>query len=351
MNMFMRFEDAFTPGPYIKNLKCFSVAMMGDKQRQDVDKGGKIILPTSALEHLTRLHIEYPMLFKIVNKSKNRTTHCGVLEFIAEEGRCYLPFWMMRNLIVTEGEIIQVEYVKLPVAQFAKFQPQSVDFLEITNPKAVLENALRNFACLTKEDMISINYNDKDYELLVMETRPGNAVSIIECDMDVDFAAPVGYEEPKKKNTSNPIGFGNHKSSSASLAGSMMAKSLASSGPSSNSLLGSSPKVEGYRLDGKAPNAGRKRNELSTSSLSGLAGGEVKPGTSASLATNDLESSVASAQVEARGRPFYDFPIGLIRFHHNFDELDNQMDIDSDESKKSKQESKGQRLRDIGVKQ
>ena len=96
-----------------------------------------VILPTSALEHLTRLHIEYPMLFKIVNKSKNRTTHCGVLEFIAEEGRCYLPFWMMRNLIVTEGEIIQVEYVKLSVAQFAKFQPQSVDFLEITNPKAV----------------------------------------------------------------------------------------------------------------------------------------------------------------------------------------------------------------------
>lgn len=96
-----------------------------------------VILPASALEQLTRLHIEYPMLFKLVNKSKNRTTHCGVLEFIAEEGRCYLPFWMMRNLLVSEGDLIQVEYTRLPVAKFAKFQPQSVDFLEITNPKAV----------------------------------------------------------------------------------------------------------------------------------------------------------------------------------------------------------------------
>lgn len=35
--------------------------------------------------------------------------------------------------------------------------------------------------------------------MCILETRPGNAVSIIECDMDVDFAAPVGYEEPDYK--------------------------------------------------------------------------------------------------------------------------------------------------------
>jgi hypothetical protein len=35
--------------------------------------------------------------------------------------------------------------------------------------------------------------------LCILETRPGDAVSIIECDMDVDFAPPVGYEEPVKK--------------------------------------------------------------------------------------------------------------------------------------------------------
>lgn len=77
------------------------------------------------------------MLFKLVNKVKNRTTHCGVLEFVAEEGRCYLPYWMMRNLLVSEGDIIQVEYVTLKVATFTKFQPQNVEFLEISNPKAV----------------------------------------------------------------------------------------------------------------------------------------------------------------------------------------------------------------------
>lgn len=44
---------------------------------------------------------------------------------------------MMTNLLLTEGDLIQVENVSLKVATFARFQPQSVDFLDITNPKAV----------------------------------------------------------------------------------------------------------------------------------------------------------------------------------------------------------------------
>ena len=43
----------------------------------------------------------------------------------------------MRNLLLEEGGLLQVESASLPVASYAKFQPQSVDFLDITNPKAV----------------------------------------------------------------------------------------------------------------------------------------------------------------------------------------------------------------------
>lgn len=50
---------------------------------------------------------------------------------------------------------------------------------------SVLENCLRNFSCLTNGDVIAIKYNSKVYELCVLETKPGNAVIIIECDMNV----------------------------------------------------------------------------------------------------------------------------------------------------------------------
>lgn len=155
-------------------------------------------MPPSALDQLSRLNITYPMLFKLINRKTDRMTHCGVLEFVAEEGICYLPHWMMQNLLLEEGGLVQVESVNLMVATYSKFQPQAPDFLDITNPKAVLENALRNFACLTTGDVIAINYNEKIYELRVMETKPDKAVSIIECDMNVDFDAPLGYKEPER---------------------------------------------------------------------------------------------------------------------------------------------------------
>lgn len=156
-------------------------------------------MPPSALDQLTRLNVEYPMLFKLSNKKKDRITHAGVLEFVADEGKIYIPYWMMHNLLLEEGDILHVESQSLPVATFSKFQPQSPEFLDITNPKAVLENALRNFACLTSGDIIAIKYNAKTYELCVLETKPGKAVTIIECDMNVDFAAPVGYTEPVRQ--------------------------------------------------------------------------------------------------------------------------------------------------------
>jgi ubiquitin fusion degradation protein 1 len=105
---------------------------------------------------------------------------------------------MMHNLLLQEGELINVESITIPVATYARFQPHSEDFLDITNPKAVLENGLRSFACLTTGDIIAIKYNSRVYEMCVLETKPGSAVSIIECDMNVEFAPPVGYKEPVK---------------------------------------------------------------------------------------------------------------------------------------------------------
>ena len=65
----------------------------------------------------------------------------------------------------------KVESATLPVATFSKFQPLSKDFLDLSNPKAVLEMRLRHFACLSKGDIVAINYNKKIYELNVLETK------------------------------------------------------------------------------------------------------------------------------------------------------------------------------------
>ena len=40
------------------------------------------------------MNVEYPMLFNVTNRQTARDTHCGVLEFIAEEGVIYMPYWV-----------------------------------------------------------------------------------------------------------------------------------------------------------------------------------------------------------------------------------------------------------------
>jgi len=69
-----------------------------------------------------------------------------------------------------------------------------------------LENAFRNFSTLTKGDNIEISYNDNIYGILVMEIKPpGVGISIVETDLEVDFAPPVGYQEPTPVPRSRPI--------------------------------------------------------------------------------------------------------------------------------------------------
>jgi ubiquitin fusion degradation protein 1 len=38
------------------------------------------------------------MLFEVHNAAAERTSHCGVLEFIAEEGMIYMPYWVCQDL-------------------------------------------------------------------------------------------------------------------------------------------------------------------------------------------------------------------------------------------------------------
>ncbi|KAL9546968.1 hypothetical protein PS6_007388 [Mucor atramentarius] len=186
---------------FSETYRCFPMAMMQNgNSRESVNYGGKIILPQSALEKLSQLNISYPMLFRLTNNAEKKHSHAGVLEFTAEEGRVYLPQWMMETLGTEPGSLIEVKNVTLPLGSFVKLQPQSPDFLEISDHRAVLEKAMRNFSTLTVGDIVQINYNDKVYGIQVLEVKPHfedhQGISVVETDLEVDFAPPVGYIEP-----------------------------------------------------------------------------------------------------------------------------------------------------------
>ncbi|GAA5919788.1 hypothetical protein JCM1841_005861 [Sporobolomyces salmonicolor] len=197
-----------------RQYRAFSTAILEVQQgrtygggRQNLMFGGKIVMPPSALDELTQLDIELPINFEITNPANPElNTHVGVLEFIADEGCVNLPQWVMDQLRLNEGDPIRIVGGRYPKGKMIKIQPQSVDFLEISDPKAVLERAMINFSCLSAGDIVEIGYQSLTFRLLIMEiTPPGPAISVIDTDLEVDFAPPVGYVEPEWKPRSETL--------------------------------------------------------------------------------------------------------------------------------------------------
>ncbi|OTB05381.1 hypothetical protein M426DRAFT_319913 [Hypoxylon sp. CI-4A] len=188
--------------------RCYPLVMAPGADRPELNYGSKIFLPPSALQKISQLHVQWPLMMELVNGEKDRFTHAGVLEFVAEEGRAYIPQWMMQTLQLDVGDMIQIKSTSLELAKMVKLQPQSTNFLDISDPKAVLEKAFRNFATLTKGDVFNFEYNDEVYEVAVLEVKPETdkmGVCMIETDVSVEFAPPVGYVDPPKgSGTSTP---------------------------------------------------------------------------------------------------------------------------------------------------
>lgn len=179
--------------------RCYPMVMAPGPERPSLNYGSKIFLPPSALDKVSKLHVQWPIMLELINGDKGTHTHAGVLEFVAEEGRAYIPQWMMQTLQLDVGDMIQIQTTSLELAKLVKLQPQSVSFLEISDPRAVLEKAFRNFAALTKGDVFNFDYNDEVYEVAVLDVKPETdkmGVSMIETDVSVEFAPPVGYVEP-----------------------------------------------------------------------------------------------------------------------------------------------------------
>ncbi|KAL9238756.1 hypothetical protein vseg_013136 [Gypsophila vaccaria] len=262
---------------FVQSYRCYPSSFI---EKPHLEKGDKIIMPPSALDRLASLQIEYPMLFELSNPSASRVTHCGVLEFVADEGLIFLPYWMMENMLLQEGDIVQVKNASLSKGTFVKLQPHTTDFLDISNPKAVLETTLRNFSCLTTGDTIMVAYNNKKFFIDVVETKPASAVSVIETDCEVDFAPPLDYKEPEKPSIATPT-----KKRKPEDAEEVPAEKV----PKFSPFTGS-----GRRLDGKTSTAADDTDKKAESSQN------EKPSSSVSTPTKEKETPSSTTSTTRR---------------------------------------------------
>jgi ubiquitin fusion degradation protein 1 len=72
---------------------------------------------------------------------------------------------MMQNLLIENGGIINISNITLPKGSYVQLQPHSTTFTELSNPRSVLEKALRKFSCMTKGNAVCCLLSAISYSL------------------------------------------------------------------------------------------------------------------------------------------------------------------------------------------
>lgn len=79
-------------GSFNGKYECYSPTV---HDRPDMENTGKMLLPPSALEELAQdPHIDLPWLFCLMAENGARA-YCGVQEFVAPEGKAFVPGWVI----------------------------------------------------------------------------------------------------------------------------------------------------------------------------------------------------------------------------------------------------------------
>ncbi|PWA72108.1 ubiquitin fusion degradation protein UFD1 [Artemisia annua] len=189
------------PDTYNDHNQSYMCYPLSQINKNHLEAGNKIILPPSVLDELAyRSNVVYPMVFCIMKPDSDVHSHCGVIEFTADEGIVYMPKWMMENMKLKEGDIVDIENTSLLQGTYVKLQPHATKFTMLSDHKSLLEKAFGDFACLTTGDTIVVNHEGEKYLIDIVETKPSDhAISLFDTDCEVDFATPLDYKEPEKK--------------------------------------------------------------------------------------------------------------------------------------------------------
>ena len=162
-----------------------------------IENSNKIILPKRILYQLSQYNnIVYPLYFKINNSANLFSVH----EFLEDIDHVYISrdlfhelrmeYDMPYALTLYNQELVKGTKIRL--------QPHNQDMYEIENIKEYLEeNLTKLYTCLMKDQTLSIPYDHTNIYFNVVNCEPEDLISIIDTDIEVDFAKPLDYVEPK----------------------------------------------------------------------------------------------------------------------------------------------------------
>ena len=104
----------------------------------------------------------------------------------------------MLNIKIINIFVLLMFNYTLQKGSYVAIQPHKTAFIDLSNPKAILETELTNYATLMQGDTINIHYQGTDFLIDIVECKPDKQICVIEADLSVEFKTPKDYVEAPK---------------------------------------------------------------------------------------------------------------------------------------------------------
>ena len=186
------------------NLAAYELIFSDHALTNELEHSNKTLIPAACIPDLNldagTTYIE------IINPNINdKIAVCSVHEYTETPGIIFIPSRIMQTLGINASENIKVnQKIDIPKGEFIKIKPYEKAFIELSDPKAVLERHISQFyPVLSKGELISIKFAGKEHQIEIVETRPENVIQTTNCDINLEFARPydMGPEETKENKT------------------------------------------------------------------------------------------------------------------------------------------------------
>jgi len=224
------------------------------------DLGGKVALPASALEEISRAPSpEFPLIFELkqtrprslysgnheshISSSQSvpypssstenaslpltgnfqlpdthsnqhlsqhplqqlKKTYAGVSTFDAVDGYVLIPSWILKNIEAEDGDVVCVRSVTLPKGSLVTLQPHDpTSFLTMEQPKEVLESVLRSYVALQSQDLLHVSFDHTLHAFTIVNTLPSYAIDIRDTDLRLEIQMPPDFVPTSSPSSSSP---------------------------------------------------------------------------------------------------------------------------------------------------
>ncbi len=104
---------------------------------------------------------------------------------------------MFDRLCLEYGQEVNIRNIKLVKGTHVTLRPHKFALFNETNgnERTILENCINKYKCITKDDVITIEFKGKSWCFDIVECKPKDSILIFDTDLKVDFAPARDYDE------------------------------------------------------------------------------------------------------------------------------------------------------------